>query len=487
MTVARPAPAQGCAPADGGRCRHLAEITLLARDLASAQDRTAVLDALCGRIRRCLDTPTAYVAVNRARAAEAVVCSSQGVVTPPFRRLRLPHRIGLGGVVAADGVPRATEDYACDPALAHAAALDLRVREEGLRGIAAAPVPVGARVVGVAMAGVRHRRRFDPHEIAVLEALSAVAGAAIGHHAGLHAAEQRARDAVGSVEHLREVVRHQQELLARGSCDARAAERLVGDLLAGRVDDRTYRVRTTALGLDPGREYTVHAIAPTGNAPVPDVSVVADGLVAVADLPGAPLVLALVPTTARVPGPRDLAVRLGAGETPTVGVAGPARRAADLHVALRDAVRTVRVLRGLGRDGVVAEAGRLGPLGRLAAGGEPGELRTVLDHALEPLAGVDPDRRDRLLATLAAWFDHDGSVKRTARALRVHVNTVYGRLDRLDELFGPGWRSGPRRLELETAVRLQLLGQDLERDGQEGVGSISTSARPTIRPSPSRR
>jgi sugar diacid utilization regulator len=100
-------------------------------------------------------------------------------------------------------------------------------------------------------------------------------------------------------------------------------------------------------------------------------------------------------------------------------------------------------------------------LGLLAAGAEPGEIRDVLDATLAPLADLDEERRDRHLATRAAWFDQDGSVKRTARALGVHVNTVYGRLAGLDELFGPGWRRGRRRLELETSVRLQLLGTDL--------------------------
>lgn len=82
---------------------------------------------------------------------------------------------------------------------------------------------------------------------------------------------------------------------------------------------------------------------------------------------------------------------------------------------------------------------------------------------LAPLADLEENRRNRHLATLAAWFDQDGSVKRTARALGVHVNTVYGRLAGLDELFGPEWRGGRHRLELETSVRLQVLGTDLGR------------------------
>ncbi|WP_246086022.1 hypothetical protein [Pseudonocardia hydrocarbonoxydans] len=79
-----------------------------------------------------------------------MVSASHGLVTPLFRTLRLPHRIGLGGLVASDGVAQSTEDYARDATFRHSPALDHSVREEGLRGIAAAPVVVGGHVIGAA-------------------------------------------------------------------------------------------------------------------------------------------------------------------------------------------------------------------------------------------------------------------------------------------------------------------------------------------------
>jgi hypothetical protein len=442
------------------------EVTALTRAVARARTRADVLDALCSRIRHSLGTSTAYVAVNRAGGREAVVCSSRGIVTSSFRTLRLPHSVGLGGVVASDGVPRSTEDYAEDGTFFHSSALDLQVREEGLRGIAAAPVVVGGDVIGAAMVGERHVRRFASQELDLLEALCTIAAVAIDHHALLHAAVRRARDAVECANRLREVVRRQRELLVMTAPEARARERreLCEDLVAGRLDEHSYRVRCGVLGLDPAQPYDVLAIAPAsplfvaGNVRLGASA--SDPLVAVQERQSETTVFTLVPPGEAV-GPSAVAERLGLGPNATVGVAGPAGDVRGLRDATVQATRTLRVLRGLGRPGAVAGAASLGPLGLLAAGGDPGEIKQVLDVTLAPLATLDEQRRERHLATLAAWFDQDASVKRTARALGVHVNTVYGRLAELDELFGPDWRGGRRRLEIETAVRLQVLGVDL--------------------------
>ncbi|MBB1014142.1 PucR family transcriptional regulator, partial [Dietzia schimae] len=51
----------------------------------------------------------------------------------------------------------------------------------------------------------------------------------------------------------------------------------------------------------------------------------------------------------------------------------------------------------------------------------------------------------------------DGSPSATAERLFVHVNTVYQRLDRLDQVLGTGWRRGDRALELRLALRLAEL------------------------------
>jgi DNA-binding PucR family transcriptional regulator len=69
----------------------------------------------------------------------------------------------------------------------------------------------------------------------------------------------------------------------------------------------------------------------------------------------------------------------------------------------------------------------------------------------------DARRGTDLLATLRAWFDAGGSPARAAETLRVHVNTVAQRLDRISRLLGRDWSAPDRALEVQLAVRLHPL------------------------------
>jgi len=69
----------------------------------------------------------------------------------------------------------------------------------------------------------------------------------------------------------------------------------------------------------------------------------------------------------------------------------------------------------------------------------------------------DAKRGTDLAATLRAWFDAGGSPARAAEALRVHVNTVTQRLDRVARLLGRDWSTPDRALEVQLALRLHRL------------------------------
>lgn len=456
-------------------------VSALARTLATAADRGQVLDALCQGISSSLSAHAAYVALNRARADEAVVCSSIGVQTPPFRTLRLPHGAGLGGRVASDGMVRATEDYPADRDLVHVEALDRRVLDEGLRGIVAAPLRKGNAVVGAALAGVRDARRFGERESVVLQGLCDVAGAALERVSQLSAVESRARNAELLTSELTELNRRQRQMLAqRPDVMVRERSEMLADLLAER-DDNYFFTRCRALGLDPEQDYYVLVAAPeqdsAESSELPVRVVREDGLTTAVALACGSAHVVLLPGQGFTAPAAWLRECLGPGAVATIGIAGPTAGVDSLRGATREATRTVRLLQALGRIGATGDAADLGPLAMLAAGAEPGEVADFVNRTLAPLLGVEPPTRDRLLTTLVAWFDHGGTVKRVARALDVHVNTVYGRLDKLDAILGPDWQDA-RRLELETAVRLQLLGTGVDSRGQ---GSIK--ARPTILPS----
>jgi DNA-binding PucR family transcriptional regulator len=61
------------------------------------------------------------------------------------------------------------------------------------------------------------------------------------------------------------------------------------------------------------------------------------------------------------------------------------------------------------------------------------------------------------VGTLQAFFDAGNSPARAAETLRVHVNTVTQRLDRVSRLLGKEWSSPERALEVQLALRLHRL------------------------------
>jgi DNA-binding PucR family transcriptional regulator len=74
-----------------------------------------------------------------------------------------------------------------------------------------------------------------------------------------------------------------------------------------------------------------------------------------------------------------------------------------------------------------------------------------------PVLDYDARRGTELAATLRAWFAAGASPARAAEALRVHVNTVGQRLDRVGRLLGTNWSAPDRALEVQLALRLHGL------------------------------
>jgi GAF domain-containing protein/sugar diacid utilization regulator len=154
----------------------------------------------------------------------------------------------------------------------------------------------------------------------------------------------------------------------------------------------------------------------------------------------------------------------GADEVaPTIGAAGEASGAEGLRTAYRDAVRALHLLLALGRSGTSATIAELGFFGQMVGRAGPDDLRVFLDRVLGPVIDYDRERGADLLTTLEAVLSQGGHLANSARALGIHINTLYQRLERLDQILGAGWRESDRRLELHLAVRLHALDQRLER------------------------
>ncbi|WP_433796261.1 helix-turn-helix domain-containing protein [Actinoplanes sp. CA-252034] len=84
------------------------------------------------------------------------------------------------------------------------------------------------------------------------------------------------------------------------------------------------------------------------------------------------------------------------------------------------------------------------------------ELDRFLADTIGPLLDYDARRSTDLVATLDAYFGNDGNLRRTAGALRVHLNTLLKRLDRVAGVLGHDWRAADD-LALRLAVRLESL------------------------------
>ncbi|MGW7582089.1 helix-turn-helix domain-containing protein [Kitasatospora sp. NPDC054768] len=154
---------------------------------------------------------------------------------------------------------------------------------------------------------------------------------------------------------------------------------------------------------------------------------------------------------------RQAAERLArlAGFPVTVGAGRPAAGPSALAASYGEGVRCLRALRVLGRAGEGASARALGFLGVLLGDGH--DVDGFVGSTLGPLLAYDARRGTELVRTLRTYFDCGGSLTRAKDELHVHVNTVVQRLDRVEALLGRDWNQPERSLELQLALRLQLL------------------------------
>lgn len=145
----------------------------------------------------------------------------------------------------------------------------------------------------------------------------------------------------------------------------------------------------------------------------------------------------------------------GAAGPVTVGGAGPVRGPGAVGAAHEEAARCAATLVALGRTGGSASAAELGFFGLLVGDGR--DVRGFVETTLGPVLEYDAKRGTELGATLQAFFQAGASPARAAEALRVHVNTVTQRLERVGRLLGTDWNSPGRALEVQLALRLHRL------------------------------
>jgi hypothetical protein len=145
----------------------------------------------------------------------------------------------------------------------------------------------------------------------------------------------------------------------------------------------------------------------------------------------------------------------GTGRPVTAGAAGPAASPQALRALHVAAARCNRLLRALGRDGEGATIADLGVLGCLVENASPGHLRHLVERAIGPVLRYDREHGAQLVETARGFFAAGQNAPAAARVLGVHVNTVYQRLDRIDQVLGTAcWRSPAGAMEVQMALQL---------------------------------
>jgi hypothetical protein len=134
-----------------------------------------------------------------------------------------------------------------------------------------------------------------------------------------------------------------------------------------------------------------------------------------------------------------------------ISVGPPVRLDAVPH-ALRWARKTLALAQhGVITDGLVIRTER--HLSTVLVHSDDRLLTTLRDRLLAPLRGLTVKQRERMLETLRAWLDAQGSVPEMAGQLGVHPQTVRYRMRQLELSLGDLLHDPRQRFELELVLR----------------------------------
>ena len=138
----------------------------------------------------------------------------------------------------------------------------------------------------------------------------------------------------------------------------------------------------------------------------------------------------------------------------TCGVSEPTGRPELAPQALQQAEHAIEMGTRLGRGGQVVRYEELGIYRLLLQIGDMHELGQFAEDVLGPLIDYDATHKVELIGTLAAYLHQHESLKQTARVLRVHVNTVAYRIQRIEQLSSLDLADADDRLIAHVAVKI---------------------------------
>lgn len=118
--------------------------------------------------------------------------------------------------------------------------------------------------------------------------------------------------------------------------------------------------------------------------------------------------------------------------------------------------RSLDAMSKLGQGGVVIDVAELGLYRLLVAATPTEELDAYVHEALQPLLDQGPRGRE-LIETLQTYIDSGFNQRETARRAHLHINTVAGRLKRIEQLLDLRLSEPDTLLELVVALRIAKL------------------------------
>lgn len=84
------------------------------------------------------------------------------------------------------------------------------------------------------------------------------------------------------------------------------------------------------------------------------------------------------------------------------------------------------------------------------------ELEEYLNDVLEPIIQYDQQKKANLMITLVSFVKYDRNLKNTTQSLRIHHNTLYYRLGRIQELLGYSFDHGDEWFNVRMACQIYL-------------------------------
>jgi GAF domain-containing protein len=489
-----------------------------AGQLTSTLDLGTVLAAIVERARALVDSPISYIMLVNEEANAIYMRVTSGVSDPSFADLRLHIGEGLGGWVADRQHYLESEDYLNDSRFTHQGTVDMAVRAEGIRSILGVPLVASGHFVGVLYVADRTPGAFDGSEVAVLTSLADHAAVAIENTA----LYERATEALAEVERANTQIRAQYAGLERAEqLNAALSEALLaGHGLPQLVELMAAFLGARVVALDVlmeravaeserrlGSEFLRELFAVTGSVPgglqrrATELGIdldeahrlvvlrTASNSKASSEVTGAALreavikrlrqehwcpfvsewngrVVALVRGgSPDVPGELVRVLKDIAGSQGSVHGALSARcdRVAEY---LREFVACDRLLRVFpdGANGGLIDLEEARVLGLLFRQGAA-EVLSFVESVLGPLVQDDARTRE-LVRTLEAYLAAAGSPGQAAKALHVHVNTIYYRLDKIRDLLGGSFDDPRAALDLQVALlaRRLVAAGDLPHD-----------------------